>query len=76
MPRRAADLVKMSLNLPRETYEQLKKLAEEHHVSMTEIVRNGIESERCLLVHPFARKWLQRLGQNVPADAEPIRTLA
>jgi predicted DNA-binding protein len=67
MPRRAADLKKMSLNVPRETYEQLKRFAAEHGLTMTEVVRSGIETERYLIEHPLAREWLRRVSLAAPS---------
>lgn len=33
---------RLNINLPHESYEQLKTLAEESHRSMTEVIRTGL----------------------------------
>jgi hypothetical protein len=67
MPRHPADLQKMSLNLPRSTFDLLKRLAAERRMTMTEIIRAGIETERFLLENPAAREWLHRTAGHAQA---------
>jgi hypothetical protein len=74
MPRRAADLQKMSLNLPRSTFDLLKRMAAERRTTMTEIIRAGIETERLLLENPAAREWLRRAAWDYPSSGMTLAT--
>ena len=41
-------LVKMSVNLPEEVMEDLRKIAEERQVTLTQAIRDGIAMEKYL----------------------------
>lgn len=43
-----ADVIKMSVNLPAETVQALKDLAEKRNTTMTEVLRQAIGTEKYL----------------------------